>query len=178
MRPVGRIFKTAERLFSAKLSPYPLFEFRGFLLYTGAYRPADGEVNMTDPIYTTWGARLFVGAVSFAGIFSGADAGVLIAAIAGATIFVIANPDYPMLKKWLLWVPSVVAGLISSKFIAALLTEITPGTVTAGRPIGALIGGAVAVVLLMKFAENPGSVFKAIGSSISSLFRRGGGNAK
>jgi hypothetical protein len=134
---------------------------------------------MTDPIYTTWGARLFVGAVSFAGMFSGADAGVLIASVAGATIFVIANPDYPLLKKWLLWGPSVLGGLISSKFIAALLTEITPAAVTAGRPIGGLIGGAVTVVFLMKFAENPAAVFKALASSVASIFRKGGGgNAK
>jgi hypothetical protein len=131
---------------------------------------------MPEPSVGTLGATLLVSGVSVAGLFPGIDPGVLIAAIGGGLIFVLTDNDYSPLKKWLLLLPSVIAGIVASPFIAALLTELTPVAVTAKRPIGALISSAIAVKILMKFADNPGATFK----TILNLFRPGGGggNAK
>jgi len=118
---------------------------------------------------TTLGAYIFQGGETITNIFPGGDAGVLIASIGGGLIFVVVNNDFPLWKKWLLLLPSILAGLISSPTIASLLTAFTPSMVIARQPLGALIGSTVIVTLLTKFSDNPGVVIQTIWISITNI---------
>ncbi|MGR7527397.1 putative holin [Klebsiella aerogenes] len=133
---------------------------------------------MADPVISTSAkAGLTVFGVSLAGLMPQIDSGVLVAATFGALIFVLTNKEYSLLTRWLLLLPSIAAGVTAAPFTSSLITAITPDSVEAKMPIGALVASAVVVKVLMTFANDPGAVFRALFSSVSNLFK-GGGNAK
>lgn len=133
---------------------------------------------MADPLVSSTGkAVLTVFGISIAGLTPQIDSGVLVAATFGALIFVLTNKEYSILVRWLLLIPSIVAGITAAPFAASLITAVTPEPVEAKLPIGALVASAVIVKILMTFANDPGAVFRSLFSSLSNLFK-GGGNAK
>ncbi len=133
---------------------------------------------MADPLISSTGkAGLTVLGISIAGLTPQIDAGVLVAATFGALIFVFTNKEYSLLVRWLLLIPSIVAGITAAPLTASLITAVTPDEVNARLPIGALVASAVVVKVLMAFASDPGAVFRTLFTSVTSLFK-GGGNAK
>lgn len=103
---------------------------------------------MSEPV-TTGGATVALTGVTFVGLLSGVDAGVVIGAFAGAVVFIMSAPDFTLVRRVTLFGASFFAGLLSSDFFAAMITAYTPEKVTAGKPLGALIASAIAVRLLM-----------------------------
>ncbi|EMO5715233.1 hypothetical protein RVW00_000158 [Enterobacter bugandensis] len=127
----------------------------------------------------TLGSFLFVGGVSAGRVLPEVDIAVFSAAVSGGLFFVITSHNFNTLKKWLLLLPSVTGGIFSAKFIAQLLTSVTPDYVVAGEALGAFLSSACVVQLLVRFTSNPGAVFRtvwdALSDSITGIFRKGGG---
>lgn len=119
---------------------------------------------MSEPVTTT-GATAALTGVTFLGLLSGIDAGVVIGAFAGSVVFVLSAPDFTLAKRLMLFAVSFFSGLLSSAFIASVINSITPDGVIADKPLGALIASAIAVRLLMfmsKKADDPTSLIDHI----------------
>ncbi|RTY53654.1 hypothetical protein EKL29_21285 [Pantoea sp. YU22] len=114
---------------------------------------------MTEPITGTTAATLAVTGVTFVGLLSGLDAGVLIGAFAGSVVFVLTADDLERWKRVLLFMVSVVAGVIGADMLAKLVSVLVsiwlPTTVEVNPAVGALIASAVSVRVLMKLTAKP-----------------------
>ncbi|QHA85555.1 putative holin [Serratia rhizosphaerae] len=125
---------------------------------------------MAEPLGTTGAATAAVTGVTVVGLLSGVDSGVLIGAFAGAVIFVLSAAEFSIWKKLALFVASLLVGILTAPFAAAIITWATPGDIEARDPVGALVASAIAVRLLMSASQNPTGFF--------DRFRRGGSDAK
>jgi hypothetical protein len=122
---------------------------------------------MTEPLTGTGAATAAVTGVTLVGLVSGLDAGSVIAAFAGAVIFVLSAIDFPIWKRLLLFLVSIVVGVLAAGFTALALTSlisIVSAKVEVDRSVGALIASAAAVRVLMLFTAKP--------SNDSSIFDR------
>ncbi|MCT4713235.1 MAG: phage holin family protein [Ewingella sp.] len=127
---------------------------------------------MADPLISTGtGATIAFSGLTIAGLYPVANAGVLIAAFAGSLIFVLTDKEFSRLVRWLLFIASMLAGIVAAPFVAAVISYITPEAIEARLPIGALVASAVAVKILMALMNDPFSFLTKL---------RGGGkpNAK
>ncbi|UXY16734.1 phage holin family protein [Chitiniphilus purpureus] len=104
---------------------------------------------MPEPITTSSVSTFaFIGAV-LVGLFPGVDAGVALAAFAGAVLFVGTSAELGLWSKLLYLVVSLIAGCLAASFAASLLGVVLLGLVNVDRPVGALIAAASAVRLLL-----------------------------
>lgn len=113
---------------------------------------------MVEPL-NTGAATAAVTGVTFVGLFSGLDAGVLIAAVSGSLIFVLSAREYSIFGRVLLFGASLLAGIVSGPFVSSVITTLTPVGIEATEPLGALVGSAIAVRFLMAIGNNPTSFF-------------------
>ncbi|PVZ84850.1 hypothetical protein C9426_22115 [Serratia sp. S1B] len=111
---------------------------------------------MSEPI-STGAATTVVTSVTFIGLLSGMDAGAVIGAFAGSVLFVVSATDYSLPIKALLFVVSMIVGVLGSDFVASIITSVTPENVTAAKPLGAIVASAVAVRLLMFISNQAGN---------------------
>ncbi|PHI31050.1 putative holin [Budvicia aquatica] len=128
---------------------------------------------MSEPL-TTGGATVLLTGVSLTGLFAGVDAGVVIGAFAGSVLFVVLSNDFTNSVKALLFVVSMIAGILSADFVASMITALTPENVTAALPLGATVSSAIAVRLLMALsnqAGNPTSFFERLIDKIADKFK-------
>lgn len=116
---------------------------------------------MSEPI-STGAATAAVTSVTFIGLLSGIDAGAVIGAFAGSVLFVVSAKDYTLGTKGLLFVVSMIAGIFCADFVASIITSITPESVMAARPLGAIVASAVAVRLLMFISNQAGNPMSLI----------------
>lgn len=79
--------------------------------------------------------------------------GVLVGSLAGATIFILGDKKSKKLTKVVFFYISFVSGIISSRFSADLISTITPQSVVAEAPMGALISAAVAVKFIKSISK-------------------------
>lgn len=98
----------------------------------------------------------------------GMHASVLIGAFSGAAIFVLSSTEFSPLKMCVLFVVSIAAGIVAAPFAAQFISAITPASVTAREPVGALVSSAIAVRFLMAVSKNSGSLI--------NIFRPKGNN--
>ncbi len=122
---------------------------------------------MTIPLSTTTVSTIISGA-SLVGIAHGLDAGCMIGAFSGAVVFVISALDFPIFKRWLLFLVSFLTGIVASNFTAALISIVIPQGVTVDKSVGALIASASAVRLLMMLAAKTNDQ-----TSLLDRFQRG-----
>lgn len=130
---------------------------------------------MPEPISSTATSTALLGGVTLAGILSGFEPGILIAAFAGAVIFVLSADDFSLWEKALLFIVSIVVGLsaahLAATITASLLSTALQEKIEVAPPIGALLASAAAVRVLMLFSA------KTEGKSlIDRLLKRGGDN--
>jgi len=125
---------------------------------------------MVEPAGTTGAATTALTGVTVVGLLSGVDSGVLIGAFAGAVIFVMSASEFSWLKKMVLFVASLLVGILTAPFAADIITWATPAGIEAHEPVGALVASAIAVRLLMSVSQNPTGFF--------DRFRRGGSDVK
>ncbi|KEY56947.1 putative holin [Serratia sp. DD3] len=111
---------------------------------------------MSEPI-STGAATAAVTSVTFIGLLSGIDAGAMVGAFAGSVLFVVSATDLTWRIKGLLFVVSMIAGILGADFVASIITSITPESVMAARPLGAIVASAVAVRLLMFISNQAGN---------------------
>jgi hypothetical protein len=86
--------------------------------------------------------------------------GILAGALVGAAIFALYLSDVSLVKSVILFMISILAGVVAAPFAAQIVSAITPESVTAREPVGALISSAVAVKLLVTVSNNVGMIFR------------------
>lgn len=108
---------------------------------------------MPEPVSSTASSTVMLSGVTIAGILSGVEPGILIAAFAGAIIFVLSADDFSLWEKGLLFFVSIVVGLSASHLAASiassLLSTVLQDKIDVAPPIGALLAAAAAVRFLM-----------------------------
>lgn len=128
---------------------------------------------MSDPASASASSATMLSGVTLASLISGIDSGILIAAFAGAVIFVLSADDFTLWQKAWLFVVSLVVGIYAARFTASiatsLLSTVLHEPIIAAPPIGALLASAAAVRVLMLFSAKPSD-----GSSILDRLRGGG----
>lgn len=128
---------------------------------------------MPEPVSSTASSTALLSGVTIAGILSGFEPGILIAAFAGAVIFVLSADDFSLWEKALLFIVSIVVGISAAHLAASIASSILTTTlqdkIDVAPPVGALLASAAAVRFLMLFSA------KTEGKSlIDRLFNRGG----
>lgn len=102
----------------------------------------------------------------------GHDADTFIAAFAGSIIFVVSAIDFAIWARILLFGASMIVGLTCSDFCAQVLSlligKIFDLTLDVPPSVGAVIGAAAAVRLLMYLTTRP----KKVGSIFDHNFRK------
>ncbi|EPN2807287.1 putative holin [Serratia marcescens] len=129
---------------------------------------------MAEPLTISTGvATGTVTGIAVVGMVPGADPGVMIGAFAGAVIFVLSAADFPLWKRAMLFVVSMLVGMyaaeLSASIVASLLTTLLRESITVQKPVGAVLAAAAAVRILMMFSARPSS-----NGSIFDRFRGGG----
>lgn len=108
---------------------------------------------MGEPISGTGAATSAVTGVTIVGLFSHLDPAIVVGAFAGAAVFVLSSSDLPTIKKAWMFILSFLTGVFSAAFFADVLESlisVLPGNhIEVGDTIGAMVGGAVSVRLLM-----------------------------
>lgn len=128
---------------------------------------------MSEPL-TTGGATVLLTGVTFTGLLSGVDAGVIIGAFAGSVLFVVLSHDFSNPVKAMLFIVSMIVGVLSADFVASMITAISPDSVTAALPLGATVSSAIAVRLLIALsnqASNPTSFIERLIDRIADKFK-------
>ncbi|WP_140918197.1 putative holin [Limnobaculum xujianqingii] len=126
---------------------------------------------MADPIgtSTTATASVLTGA-TLAGLLSGIDPGVIIAAFAGSVIFVLSAIDFPLWQRAFLFFVSMALGIYGADFVAHIISTILSvplrSQITVSAPVGAAVSSASSVRILMVFSKKPNE-----GESIWDRFR-------
>lgn len=128
---------------------------------------------MPEPVSSTASSTALLSGVTIAGILSGFEPGILIAAFAGAVIFVLSADDFSLWEKALLFIVSIVFGIsaahLAASIASSILSTILQDKIIVASPIGALLASAAAVRVLMLFSA------KTEGKSlIDRLLNRGG----
>ncbi|MGL3099480.1 putative holin [Enterobacter asburiae] len=108
---------------------------------------------MPEPVSSTASSTVMLSGVTIAGILSGVEPGILIAAFAGAIIFVLSADDFSLWEKGLLFFVSIVVGLsaahLAASITSSLLSTVLQDKIDVAPPIGALLAAAAAVRFLM-----------------------------
>lgn len=129
---------------------------------------------MAEPLTISTGvATGTVTGIAIVGTVPGADPGVMIGAFAGAVIFVLSAADFPLWKRAMLFVVSMLVGMFAAELTAtvvtSLLTTLLREPIAVQKPVGAVLAAAAAVRVLMMFSAKPNS-----NGSIFDRFRGGG----
>ncbi|HBE9082113.1 phage holin family protein [Serratia fonticola] len=128
---------------------------------------------MSEPISGSGAAAATVTGVTLVGLFSNLDPAVVIGAFAGAAVFVMSSSEFSLLKKIWMFVLSFLTGMFSAAFFADVIEaclSVMPGNhIEVDDTIGALVGGAVAVRLLMML------IAKSSDPNALDIIRRRGG---
>lgn len=114
-----------------------------------------------EPVSGTAVAHTAVTTVTFAGLWADTDAGVIIGAFAGATLYVLTSRNLQWWEKLLFGLASFLSGLIGAKYMTAIINatmnatlgKIAPGTETIPVPesIGALVAAAVIITFVLMY---------------------------
>lgn len=110
-----------------------------------------------EPISGTATAHAVVTTVTFAGLWANTDAGVILGAFAGATLYVLTSRNLHWWEKLLYGLASFLAGLIGAKYMTAILNatlgKIAPGTEVIPVPesIGAMVAAAVIITFVLMY---------------------------
>ncbi|WP_151994661.1 putative holin [Buttiauxella massiliensis] len=114
-----------------------------------------------EPISGTATAHAVVTTVTFAGLWANTDAGVILGAFAGATLYVLTSRNLRWWEKLLYGLASFLAGLIGAKYMTAILNatlnttlgKIAPGTEVIPVPesIGAMVAAAVIITFVLMY---------------------------
>lgn len=113
---------------------------------------------MPEPVSTSGMATPLLMSATFVGLWSGADAGVVIGAFAGAVVFVLSAAEFPVWKRLLFFIVSFVMGILGAGFTASIIDAFLPDQVVVDKPIGALVAAASVISLLLFIiskAKNP-----------------------
>jgi hypothetical protein len=129
---------------------------------------------MAEPLTISTGvATSAVTGIAIAGMVPGADPGVMIGAFAGAVIFVLSAADFPLWKRAMLFVVSMLVGMFAAELAAtvvtSLLSTLLREPIAVQKPVGAVMAAAAAVRVLMMLSAKPNST-----GSIFDRFRGGG----
>lgn len=128
---------------------------------------------MSEPNSGTGAAVAAVTGVTIVGVFSNLDPAVVVGAFAGAAVFVLSSNDLSNFKKVWMFASSFLAGMFSAEFFADVIEaflSVLPGKhIEVGDTIGALVGGAVAVRLLMYLIAKSSDP-----TALDEITRRGG----
>lgn len=119
---------------------------------------------MAEPTSTT-AATVAVTGASLLALFPGLDAGAVLGAFAGASVFVMSSNDLTTLKKLAFLGLAIVAGLIAAPMAAALLAIILPQSVQVSAGVGALIASALVIkvlIWLINKADNPTALLSVL----------------
>lgn len=103
---------------------------------------------MAEPISTSF-ATAATTAVTVVSLCPGIDASTVIGAFAGAVVFVMASTHLSIIKRVAFFMVSIINGCLCAKTVAAELTSMLPTHVDVPPSVGALIGAAVSVKLLL-----------------------------
>lgn len=121
-------------------------------------------LKMAEPTSTTAATGAVTGA-SLLALFPGLDAGAVLGAFAGASVFVMSSNDLTTLKKLAFLGLAIVAGLIAAPMAAALLAIILPQSVQVSAGVGALIASALVIkvlIWLINKADNPTALLSVL----------------
>ncbi|HCU14677.1 holin [Hafnia phage yong2] len=121
---------------------------------------------MSEPLTGTGTASAALTGVTFVGLLSGVDAGVVIGAFAGAVVFVLSATEFPIWKRLVFFGISFVLGVLTAGFAASMISTVTPDSVVVEKSIGALVASATVVRILMVIisrSSNPTLNFKGGG---------------
>lgn len=121
-------------------------------------------LKMAEPTSTT-AATVAVTGASLLALFPGLDAGAVLGAFAGASVFVMSSNDLTTLKKLAFLGLAIVAGLIAAPMAAALLAIILPQSVQVSAGVGALIASALVIkvlIWLINKADNPTALLSVL----------------
>lgn len=108
---------------------------------------------MSEPISNST-ATLVTTSVTIADVLSLADANVLIAALAGAVIFVLSAIEFTLFKRIMLFAVSFFTGIVTAGFVSEMLATIVPTQIEVKAPIGALLASTISVRFLMSINNN------------------------
>lgn len=115
---------------------------------------------MAEPTSTT----IATAALASAGLFAmlpGVDAGVVLGAFAGASVFVLNSNDIKWPRKVAYLLLAFAAGLIGAPMATSIIDFLTPEKVQVPHSVGALVSAAIVIKLLIWLidrASNPGDV--------------------
>lgn len=119
---------------------------------------------MAEPTSTT-ATTLAVTGASLLALFPGLDAGSVLGAFAGASVFVMSSNDLGTVRKLAFLGLAIVAGLIAAPMAAALLSTIVPKGVQVSAGVGALTASALVIkvlIWLINKADNPASLLAGL----------------
>lgn len=104
---------------------------------------------MAEPASTSAATAAVTGA-SLLALFPGLDAGAVLGAFAGASVFVMASNELTTIKKLAFLALAFVAGLIAAPMSAALLATVLPNRVQVSAGVGALVASALVIKVLIR----------------------------
>ncbi len=103
---------------------------------------------MPEPISTSFATTLTT-AVTAVSLCPGVDASIVIGAFAGAVVFVMASTQLTLVKRVAFFIVSMINGCLGAQTMAAEMTSLFPGHITVAPSVGALVGAAISVKLLL-----------------------------
>ncbi len=103
---------------------------------------------MAEPISTSF-ATTSTAAVTAVSLCPGIDASTVIGAFAGAVVFVMASTHLSLIKRAAFFIVSMINGCLCATTVADALESILLTHINVSPSVGALIGAAVSVKLLL-----------------------------
>lgn len=104
---------------------------------------------MAEPASTTVATAAVTGA-SLLALFPGMDAGAVLGAFAGASVFILSSNELGTVKKLAFLVLAFIAGLIAAPLSSALLSTVMPERVQVSAGVGALVASALVIKVLIR----------------------------
>lgn len=98
-------------------------------------------------------APLILSGVTLAGMFAGADAGVLIGSFAGAMVYVLSSTELSRWSRLGYGLASFLIGIVSADLATGIITymvgDFLPAGVTVSRAVGATVSATLGVCVLL-----------------------------
>lgn len=115
---------------------------------------------MAEPTSTATAA---VATAAILAMFPGIDAGIVLGAFAGASVFVLSSTDYSALKKMAYLAISFISGVLAAPLASGLLATVLPPNVQASPAVGALLSASLTIKLLHWLIDGAGDPLSFIG---------------
>ncbi|WP_392565146.1 putative holin [Utexia brackfieldae] len=121
---------------------------------------------MAEPTTTTTTTAL-ISAFSISALFPNLDANVVLGALCGATVLIIKKREISRFKSVLLFFASFLIGILFADFMASVISNFAPDSITVPNSLGALVVSVlITQLLLLIIDQDLASLIKLIRGKI------------